>query len=428
MHQSPVVVHWFRRDLRLSDNPALSAASQSPFPTLPLFIFDREILDPLERDDARVSFIHESLQQINLDLQQHQASLLVKNGEPLQVWKELVLEFNIQGVYLNRDYEPYALNRDSAIGEFLKQHGIPVYSFQDQVIFEPNEILKADGKPYTIYTPYKKKWLERFDTSRLNAFPVNKKGFLTTNFPFPAIQSIGFQKSKIKVKPIQWNQLHQYGEWRDFPAKAVGSNLGPHLRFGTISTREAVQRATETNEVFLSELIWREFFMQILFHFPSVIDHSFHAKYDRIAWRNNPEEFERWCEGKTGFPMVDAGMRELKATGTMHNRVRMVTASFLTKHLLIDWRLGEAWFAKHLLDYELASNNGNWQWAAGTGCDAAPYFRIFNPIEQFKKFDPQAMYVRKWVPEWDHFDYVPPMVDHKMARERALKTYKEGIM
>lgn len=424
----PVVIVWFRRDLRLDDHTALNEALKTGHPVLPLFIFDTSITEELPADDARISFIYDQLASIQLQLKKQGAAILIQKGKPLEVWNSLLNTFKIHSVYLNRDYEPYARKRDQQLKEVLDQKGIPLFTFKDQVIFEPGEILKADGTPYTVFTPYKKRWMEKWSTST----PAPPKTLAYPNFArledeFPTLKELDFEPSSIKTKPFSLEKLDCYVEERDRPDLDSTTYLGPHLRFGTVSIRRVIQDAGPGYETFLSELIWREFFMQILFHFPRVVTQSFKVQYDRIQWRNDETAFERWCKGETGFPMVDAGMRQLNKTGFMHNRVRMVVASFLCKHLLIDWRWGEAYFAKKLLDYELASNNGNWQWAAGTGCDAAPYFRVFNPAEQLRKFDPDQSYIRRWIPEWGTDQYPAPMVDHAMARKRALETYKKGL-
>lgn len=430
MSKVAVSFFWYRRDLRLEDNIGLFHALKSEFPVIPLFIFDADILDKLPKDDARVSFIHENLTQINQQLTAIGASLLVKNGNTKEVWQSLIAEFDVKEVFFNKDYEPYAIARDEAICQLLEANKIISFSFKDQVIFEEKDITKADGLPYTVYTPYKNKWLENY---RLNA-PAHEydaaplfSNLYLSNFKLLSLEDIGFLQSAIKVKPYTFKGVSNYQETRDFPAVDATSYLSPHLRFGTVSVRKMVNYAAKANDVFLSELIWREFFMQILFSFPKVVTQNFKSAYDGIEWRNNEEDFKRWCEGKTGYPMVDAGMRQLNETGYMHNRVRMVVASFLCKHLMIQWQWGEAYFAEKLLDYELSSNVGNWQWAAGTGCDAAPYFRVFNPEIQLKKFDEKGRYIRKWIPEFD-FGYGEPMVEHAFARDRAISTYKEGIL
>src|SRR5690606_27663951 len=334
----------------------------------------------------------------------------------------------LAGVYCNRDYEPYAIQRDNAVSQLLKEECIPFYTSKDQVIFEQDDIMKSDGLPYTVFTPYKKKWLEQFVS--VEARPVrqhNAGNFYACQYALPSLESLGFKPSSIKVKDVDLSQLKDYPHLRNYPAADATSYLSPHLRFGTVSVRQIIDKLKPADELFLSELVWREFFMQILYHFPQVVGANFNSKYNQVEWRNQANEFQRWCEGTTGYPMVDAGMRQLNETGYMHNRVRMVVASFLCKHLLIDWRWGEAYFAKKLLDYELSSNNGNWQWAAGTGCDAAPYFRIFNPTAQQKKFDPKFLYIRKWLPEWNSQDYPQPVVEHNFARKRAISTYKKGL-
>ncbi|CAA9201407.1 cryptochrome/photolyase family protein [Flavobacterium collinsii] len=430
MTKQKVSFFWFRRDLRLEDNTGLFHALQSDFPVIPLFIFDDEILENLPKNDARVQFIFESLQKINEQLKAIDSSILIKKGTTSKVWESLITEFDIQHVFFNKDYEPFAILRDAAIQQLLAQHHITASSFKDHVIFEEKEITKADGLPYTIYTPYKNKWLEKYHLlGQAPEFDTKPwyGNFSKNQFTFPELAEIGFEKSIIKVLPPDLSQISNYKETRDFPAEDSTSYLSPHLRFGTVSIRKLVNWANRKNQTFLSELIWREFFIQILFSFPNVVNHNFKSAYDGIQWRNNEEDFKRWCSGTTGYPMVDAGMRQLNETGYMHNRVRMVVASFLCKHLLINWQWGEAYFAEKLLDFELASNVGNWQWAAGTGCDAAPYFRVFNPEIQQKKFDEKGIYIRKWIPEFD-LGYNEPMVDHAFARDRAIETYKKGIL
>ncbi|OSY87791.1 deoxyribodipyrimidine photolyase [Tenacibaculum holothuriorum] len=425
-----IVVFWFRRDLRLHDNTGLSKALQSGYKVLPIFIFDDNILDGLPKNDARITFIYDSLKAVNNELIKEDTNLLIQKGSPLKVWKEIIAKFSVAEVYFNHDYEPYGIKRDQEIRAYLTSKNIVCNTFKDQVIFEKNEVLKKDGTPYTVFTPYKSKWLQLFNRdihTQEQVTEVYFKNFIKNHTDFPELSNLGFNRSKITVKPYSLLSLSRYEETRNFPFKDTTSYLSPYLRFGIVSIRKMVTFALQTNETFLSELIWREFFMQILYHYPKVLTESFKKKYDVIPWRNNIEEFNKWCNGETGYPLVDAGMRELNQTGYMHNRVRMVVASFLCKHLLIDWRWGEAYFAKKLLDFELASNNGNWQWAAGTGCDAAPYFRVFNPTEQLKKFDKELKYTQKWVTNLNEFSYPPPMVDHKLARERAINTYKKAL-
>ena len=430
MTKQKVTFFWFRRDLRLEDNTGLFHALQSDFPVIPLFIFDDDILESLPKNDARVNFIYDSLQKINEELLKTGTSLLVKKGKTIDVWKSISAEFDIQKLFFNKDYEPYAIKRDLVIGNLLKENNTETFSFKDHVIFEEKEITKADGLPYTIYTPYKNKWLEKYHLSGqapdYDTSPFYDN-FAKNQFSFPKLAEIGFEESAIKVLPHNLTQIANYKEIRDYPAVDGTSYLSPHLRFGTVSVRKLVNWANKKNQTFLSELIWREFFIQILYSFPKVVHHNFKSAYDGIQWRNNEDDFKRWCSGTTGYPMVDAGMRQLNETGYMHNRVRMVVASFLCKHLLINWQWGEAYFAEKLLDFELASNVGNWQWAAGTGCDAAPYFRVFNPEIQLKKFDEKGIYIRKWIAEFD-FGYNEPMVDHAFARDRAIATYKAGIL
>lgn len=401
---------------------------------LPIFIFDTNILDQLpNKADRRVTFIHTALNTLQQQLSGTNAFMQVYHGEPLQAFEQLAHQYKIEKVFTNHDYEPYAIERDALIETFLKERGISFHTYKDQVIFEKNEILKDDGKPYTVFTPYSKKWKATLNDFYLKTYATEQ---YVPNFyqqpatTIPSLSYIGFIKTDDNFPPPDLNNalIKQYEKQRDYPAVEGTSRLGVHLRFGTISIRQLATLAQKLSEVFLNELIWREFFQMILWHFPQVgKGRAFNPEYDFIQWRNNEDEFERWCTGYTGYPIVDAGMRELNATGFMHNRVRMITASFLAKHLLIDWRWGEAYFAEKLLDYELASNNGNWQWAAGCGCDAVPYFRIFNPHIQTKKFDPQHQYINKWIPELNELTYPTPIVDHELARKRCLEVYKKAL-
>jgi len=428
-------IFWFRRDLRLFDHKVLHEALTECDSVSPIFIFDPSILDHLQRNDHRVQFIFNNLEFLNNSLESKQKSIQIFFGKPSSIFKQLIEENSIQRVYTSADYEPYARKRDGEIAELLKEHGIELIRKKDSVIFEQDEVVKDDGSPYVVFTPYKKKWMSQLtpeeDFKEYDITPyLEKFNTLSTKLKIVQVLSdIGFSPSNILAPTIRLNDtiINNYEDTRNFPSVPGTSQLGTSLRFGTISIRQLAKKAyRSTNHTFLSELIWREFFQQILWHFPKTVNYSFKPAYDRIEWRNAPEDFERWKEGKTGYALVDAGMRELNATGYMHNRVRMLVASFLCKHLLIDWRLGEAYFAEKLFDFELASNVGNWQWAAGSGVDAAPYFRIFNPITQVKKFDADLRYIRKWVPEFESIRY-QPMVDHKFARERCLSTYKQAL-
>lgn len=466
MHSSAdgfeIFVFWFRRDLRLEDNRgfsmALRAARSAGKPLVPLFIFDKNILERLEdKDDARVGFIHKTLSEMQQVLRQHGSDLVVLYGRPEELWKDIAAKglfvssedagrgnpkahFRmgvVKQVFTNHDYEPAAIQRDQAVSQHLSSSGIQFHTFKDQVIFEKGEVAKSDGKPYTVYTPYSRRWLAEFDSrlasGRDESQPENCGSMFSALLRFsdririPSLAEVGFAANGLIVLPgvkVPTSTLTQYAANRNTPSLAGTTRLGLHLRFGTVSIRKLVRMARELRaDIWLSELIWREFFMQILFHFPHVVEQAFRPEYDRIIWRNIPEEFERWCEGRTGFPIVDAGMRELNSTGFMHNRVRMIAGSFLVKHLLVDWRWGEAYFARKLLDFELSANNGNWQWVAGSGCDAAPYFRVFSPDLQQKKFDPDLRYIRQWLPEYGTSDYPAPMVDHAAARARALSAY-----
>ncbi|SHJ70579.1 cryptochrome/photolyase family protein [Pseudozobellia thermophila] len=431
-----IAIFWFRRDLRLDDNVGFLAALKGNSPVMPLFIFDKQILENLPEDDARVTFIYDNLQKMRKELQdRHDSSIALHYGSPKDVFKSLLEKYTIDCIYTNHDYEPYAKERDGEIRNFLEGHHIPLKTFKDQVIFEKDEIVKSDGDPYLVYTPYKNKWKGHFkaDDHLKIRYTSQFLGNLVKNTRLPNLKlgDMGFKMSSIKVPDytLTPSLVANYEKTRNFPAKEQGtSRLGPHLRFGTVSVRKMMKKAiAEKNEVFWSELIWREFFMQILYHFPHTVNESFKKKYDRIEWINDEKHFEKWKEGKTGYKLVDAGMRELNETGYMHNRVRMLAASFLCKHLLIDWRWGEAYFAEKLLDYEMSSNVGNWQWAAGSGVDAAPYFRIFNPMTQVDKFDKEKKYISKWVPEHDSATYPNKIVDHKEARERCLKVYKAAL-
>ena len=427
-----ISIFWFRRDLRLKDNHGLFQALESGKKVLPIFIFDEDILDLLEnKSDKRVDFIVQTLQTLNSFLKSKNKGIKIFKGKPLEIYKKLTENYEIEVVYCNEDYEPYAIKRDQEIANFLASKNIAFHQFKDQVIFHKDEIVKADKKPYTVYTPYSKLWLNEFQKVDLQGFPSEKKLDNLLDIPFEElkIEDIGFQKTNLafEIPEADLHIIKTYEETRNFPAVKGTTQLGVHLRFGTISVRKLAKIAKENNLTFLKELIWREFFMQILYHFPKVVNHSFKSKYDAIPWENNPEFLEKWKAGKTGFPIVDAGMRELNATGFMHNRVRMITASFLIKHLLTDWRIGEAYFAEKLMDYDLSANNGNWQWCASSGCDAAPYFRIFNPDEQQKKFDPDFKYIKKWIPEFGTKYYPKPIVEHKKAREKVLKVYKEAL-
>ncbi len=434
-------IFWFRRDLRLEDNAGLYHALKHEKPVLPLFIFDTTILEKLtDRSDARVTFIHDTITALDVELKKWGSGIIVKYGTPETVWQELTHEFDIQTVFTNRDYEPYALQRDEAIKQLLAKQQIDFQTFKDHVIFEKEEILKADGFPYTVFTPYSKKWRSVLESKvtadnaffYLKSYPTEKyfSNFKTIdNQSIITLESMNFERSTLAIpsKTVAQSIIKKYEEQRNFPAVNGTSKLGIHFRFGTVSIREKARKADKLSKTYLSELIWRDFYAQILAHFPHVEHTPFREKYNGVQWRDAETDFQKWCEGKTGYPMVDAGMRELNKTGFMHNRVRMITASFLTKHLLIDWRWGEAYFAEKLLDFDLASNNGGWQWAAGCGTDAAPYFRIFNPDSQQKKFDKDYLYIKKWIPEFETSKYPAPIVVHQFARERCLATYKAGL-
>jgi deoxyribodipyrimidine photo-lyase len=466
-----ISLFWFRRDLRLEDNAGLFHALKGPNPVLPIFIFDREILDDLsDPKDARVEFIYQAVSDLKKRLEEMGSTLLVYYGKPLEIWSELLQTLNLAAVFTNRDFEPYAIERDNAVQQLLSAKNIPFHTYKDHVIFEKDEVLKNDGTPYTIFTPYSKRWLEKLQTQwrsilgedgepqqvsfYLTSYPTEKyfSNFApvhrppstpnrppslvprppSTVHPLPSpvhLSTLGFFPSGIQFPPtsVARSIIRNYDKTRDIPSLPGTSRLGVHFRFGTISIREKARNAQRLNTTYLNELIWRDFYSQIMGNFPHVVNGPFRPQYDLIEWRDSPEDLDKWKRGLTGYPIVDAGMRELNATGYMHNRVRMIVASFFSKHLLLNWRLGEAYFAEKLLDFDLASNSGGWQWAAGCGTDAAPYFRIFNPTEQTKKFDPEYKYIRKWVPEFGTPKYPMPIVEHKFARERCLKTYKAAL-
>jgi deoxyribodipyrimidine photo-lyase len=431
--EQKVSICWFRRDLRLEDQAAFYYALRAKLPVVPVFIFDTNILNDLDdKADRRLTFIHNVLEEMQQQLQEHGSSLDVFYGTPEAAFEHYTQKYAVAAVYANHDYEPYARSRDAAVAKQLKEKDISFHSYKDQVILEKNEVLKDNGEPYTIFTPYSKKWYDKLTFFYLKPYPCGKyflQLYQQKPVEIPSLKTMGFTAGSpsFPSKELPEVLIKHYDTTRDFPAVDGTSRLGIHLRFGTISIRFLMQHAMQLNATFAKELIWREFYQMILWHFPHVVGHSFKREYDKIGWRNNEQEFERWCKGETGYPIVDAGMRELNTTGYMHNRVRMITASFLTKHLLIDWRWGEAYFAGKLLDYDLAANNGGWQWAAGSGCDAAPYFRVFNPTLQTQKFDKDLKYIRKWVPEFEGFDYVKQVVSHEEARKRALEVYGNAL-
>lgn len=427
-----VSIFWFRRDLRINDNHGLWAALKDDNVVLPLFIFDPAILDRLEdHRDARVEFIHNSLLELKSNIQSRGGDLCVLHAQPLEAFKNLQTQYTIRAIHTNHDYEKYGSDRDDVIMRWAESQQIKFHTYKDQAIFEKNEVLSGQGTPYTVFTPYSRKWKERLRTEPIVQFPsAELQNYLPAKFDLMSLESIGFESVGLAFpKPTVADDLiRNYGERRDFPGLPGTSRLSVHLRFGTVSIRSLVLQAVGKSEVWLNELIWRDFYFNILHHFPHISNgHAFRKEYDRMEWRNNEDEFDAWKQGQTGYPIVDAGMRELNTTGFMHNRVRMIVASFLVKHLLIDWRWGEAYFAAKLVDFDFSANNGGWQWAAGSGCDAAPYFRVFNPTLQTKKFDGELAYIRKWVPEFQELSYAQPIVNHEMARERVLLAYKKAL-
>lgn len=429
--KSKISIFWFRRDLRIEDNVGLFHALQSKHPVLPIFIFDTDILNKLDNKyDRRVDYIHQAITAIDKQLRAHNSALKTYYGKPFDIFKTLQDEYDIEALFCNRDYEPEAIERDREIFDFFKVKGIPFKAYKDQLIFDKNDVLKKDETPYVVYTPYARMWREKLTLNDYKTYKPNLSNLLEVDSSgIHSLKDIGFEKTAVLYSEPELDAqiIDKYDKQRDYPAVQGTSMLGTALRFGTISVRKCVAFGLEHNQTWLGELIWREFFMQILYHFPHVVNKPFKPKYEFIEWRIDEEGFQRWCEGKTGYPIVDAGMRELNQTGYMHNRVRMITASFLCKHLLIDWKWGEAYFAAKLDDYELSSNNGNWQWVAGTGCDAAPYFRVFSPSAQTDKFDKNHVYIKRWVPEYRTKQYPEPIVEHKFARERVLAAYAKAL-
>ena len=427
-----MVIFWFRRDLRLDDNHALFKALKSGYDVLPIFIFDSNITNKLNQNDHRLNYINNVLDGLNKRLSENKKKIYIYKGNPIEIISKLIIKLKIKEIYLNKDYEPYARDRDDKIEKLCVANNVSYNSFKDHVIFEEDQIVKKDGTPYVVYTPYSRKWIEKFQSNQLDSYPseLNLGGFVDSDKIREVNYLMDFEKNIISPKTYNLNKdlIDKYEETRNFPALDSTSRIGVNLRFGTVSTRKIVKTSSaRSNNTFLKELIWREFFIQILWHFPHTTEKSFKDKYERIEWRNDMDDFKLWCDGKTGYPIVDAGMNQLNKTGFMHNRLRMVVGSFLCKHLLIDWRLGEKYFADKLFDYEQASNVGNWQWVAGCGVDAAPYFRIFNPEEQQKKFDKELQFIKKWIPNYDKDNYINKIVDHKFARERCLNTYKKAL-
>ena len=427
-----MVIFWFRRDLRVDDNHALFKALKSSYKVLPIFIFDSNITNKLNQNDHRLNYINNVLDDLNKRLSENKKKIYTYKGDPIDIISKLTIKLKIKEIYLNKDYEPYARDRDDKIEKLCMANNVSYNSFKDHVIFEEDQIVKKDGTPYVVYTPYSKKWIEKFQSNQVDSYPseLNLDGLVDSDKIREVNYLMNIEKNIINPKTYNLNKdlIDKYEETRNFPALDSTSRIGVNLRFGTVSTRKIVKTSSERpNNTFLKELIWREFFIQILWHFPHTTEKSFKDKYERIEWRNNMDDFKLWCDGKTGYPIVDAGMNQLNKTGFMHNRLRMVVGSFLCKHLLIDWRLGEKYFADKLFDYEQASNVGNWQWVAGCGVDAAPYFRIFNPEQQQKKFDKELQFIKKWIPNYDKDNYINKIVDHKFARERCLNTYKKAL-
>ena len=477
---TPSALVWLRRDLRCEDHAALYHALRRFKRVYCAFVFDTDILDALpSREDRRVEFIHASLLELHACLQRLAAlsgapggGLIVRHGPALQCITQLAQELGVQEVLFNRDYEPQATARDLRVAQALSERGIAFSNYKDQVLLEQDEVLTQHGRPYSVFTPYKRAWLQKLDAFQRSPYPVEPYAHHLAPPPagesLPTLSELGFVRSNLQELALPTGmsgaqqllrdfvpRMAAYQEARDYPSRKGVSYLSVHLRFGTVSIRQlatlAAQRAEQGcagAQTWLSELAWRDFYFMILWHHPQVVTRSFKPEYDRVQWDEAPELWQAWCEARTGYPLVDAAMRQLLQTGYMHNRLRMVAASFLTKDLGIDWRRGERFFAQHLNDYDLAANNGGWQWAASTGCDAQPWFRIFNPVTQSQRFDPDGKFIRRYLPElacvpdtYIHFpaamkaaaltacglrlgvDYPLPVVDHVRARERTLRRF-----
>ena len=466
---------WFRRDLRATDNAGLYHALKSARRVYCVFVFDTEILDALPNKlDRRVEFILESVGELEASLRALGGGLMVRHARADALIPALARELNVDAVFVNDDYEPLAIARDLRVRDELMRNDIGFHAFKDTVIFEKGEVLTQAGGSYSVFTPYKNAWLKKLDDFYLKAYPVHAYAIRLAPSPanesLPTLASLGFEPTNLKALGIDAGEsgarrrledfverMERYRDARDFPAVKGVSWLSVHNRFGTVSIRElaalahaeTLRRKNPGAETWLGELIWRDFYFQILYHHPHVVASAFRREYDAIEWPNDNALFAAWCEARTGYPIIDAAMRQINQTGYMHNRLRMIVASFLTKDLLIDWRLGEKYFADNLNDFDLAANNGGWQWAASTGCDAQPYFRIFNPVTQSERFDPAGKFIRRYLPELknvpDKFihapwtmplpeqqscaavignDYPAPVVDHAVQREKALALYK----
>ena len=457
---------WFRRDLRIVDHAALYHALKDSGKVYCVFVFDTDILSHLtDKADRRVDFIWQSVRELQQSLEKLGGGLIIRHGSALVEVPALVVELGVDALYVNQDYEPDAMGRDDMVKRMLQQQDVVCHSYKDHVIFEKNEVLTQSGGAYNVFTPYKKAWLKKLETFFVKAYPVEKHAaaLAAQSSPLPSLKELGFHRTELKLAAgmsgaqLLFESFSQrivhYHEWRDFPSAQGPSYLSVHLRFGTISIRELVRFALSQPgpgaQTWLSELIWRDFYQMLLYHYPNVVGHAFKEKYDKIKWPGSESHFLAWCSGQTGYPLVDAAMRQLNQTGYMHNRLRMVSASFLVKDLQIDWKKGEEYFAQKLLDYDLAANNGGWQWAASTGCDAQPWFRIFNPVTQSEKFDARGDFIRHYIPELSGCDekvihapwkmsfaqqqasgvvigisYPAPLVDHAEAREITLALFK----
>ena len=442
-----VAVHWFRCDLRLGDNTALHAASVAAETVVPIFIFDPKILRSRDVSPGQVAFMIECLRSVENDIAAAGGKLIFRHGQVVEEMTAVLRESEASALFYNRDYEPYACERDTAVEKLAHSLGVQVHSYKDNVVHEPHEILKADGNPYRVFTPYSRAWRSLAAPRLLPSVKFARARNLKNprSLPLPSAKELGFacdlpipsageSAARQRLRKFAARNLLHYAENRDFPARDATSYLSPDLRLGTVSPRTvlaAANKAAQSHpnarksiDTFVGELVWRDFYKQILRHFPHVAEGAFRPQYNVIPWKNDRKLFAAWCQGRTGYPLVDAGMRQLNTTGWMHNRLRMIVANFLTRDLLVSWQWGERYFMQKLLDADLAANNGGWQWCAGTGTDAQPWFRIFNPIAQARKFDPEGRYIQRYVPEIDTREYPLPIVDHAAQRARALELFR----
>jgi len=432
-----ITIFWHRRDLRFADNAGLAAALQSGHPVLPLFIYDQTILEKLPPDDARLTFIFDQVERLAHEAREAGGGFLARYGKTEAVFEALLKAYDVAAVYTNEDYEPYATERDAVIAKLVEKHGAEFKAFKDQVIFAKDEVLTKNGKPSKVFGAYSKAWQAKVTPDDFKPHPsarLFKKENLASpqkgDASRPTLKEMGFERHEQWTPPAHLppaKVVENYDQVRDLPAEKRGTTrLSVHLRFGTVSIRQLMQQAQELNNKLLNELIWRDFFMMLLWHFPNTATEAYDPKMRHLPYRDDEAQYRAWCEGRTGYPLVDAGMRQLNATGYLHNRARIATAGFLVKQLFIDWKLGEHYFSEKLLDYDMSNNVGNWQWMAGTGAVAAPWFRVYSPDSQQQQYDPDYEYVKQWVPEFGTDKYPAPIVDHKFGRERALDLIRKS--